>query len=335
MLFRSMVLLAEHSIALNRSTMDSGSNIDIMAQTGDVLLHRTSLNTQGDTNIVAVDGAIFNAFSELLSLGDITQQANDITVSNTSFNNTGSDADLGATSLLVKNNLISKNATFNTGDLNLFAEEGNVTINRSKLNAKGDMTLSAGNSVLLNSSSLNARTNTAKDEVANNTLSAPLQKGALEETHPTTSGNLIILADTGDIINTTGSLTAQNSGYMKAGKDIVNRSTQTVHNKKASTNSNVITDTGHVSANYDDDYVSGYDITTTTVTDTKIEGQYVTTKVATIDTGEGGLTQIAGGNILNEGGAVKTAGDLYQQADGSIKNTTLVKRYTKIGRAHV
>jgi len=325
----SMVLLAEHSIALNRSTMNSGSNIDIMAQTGDVLLHRTRLNTQGDTNIVAVDGAIFNALSELLSLGDITQQANDITVSNTSFNNTGSDADLGATSLLAKNNLISKNATFNTGDLNLFAEEGNVTINRSKLNAKGDMTLSAGDNVLLNSSSLNARTNTAKDEVTNNTLSAPLQEGALEKTQPTTSGNIIILADTGDIINTTGSLSAQNSGYMKAGGNIINRSTQTVHNKKTSTNRKVITDIDHVSANYDDDYVSGYDITTTTVTDTKIEGQYVTSKVATINTGKGGLTQIAGGNILNEGGTVKTAGDLYQQAEGSIKNTTLIKRFTE------
>lgn len=58
-----------------------------------------------------------------------------------------------------------------------------------------------------------------------------------------------------------------------------------------------------------------------------VQRDRVQAEVAEIEAGEGGLVQIAGNDIENRGAALRSAGDLVQQAEGDIVNETLAQRY--------
>ncbi|MGB5396197.1 MAG: hypothetical protein WBN96_03540, partial [Gammaproteobacteria bacterium] len=245
----------------------------------------------------------------------IVQQANDIRLKRSTYTSGGE------TSLIAGNSINVNTVKLDAADnLNMFATTGDISVTSSLLTALGDMTLSAGNSVVLTDSKLNARKNTANDAQRY----TGLDTGELVQT----GGNLILVAQAGDIVNNAGDLSAEHSGYMKAGGNIINSSEQAVVSgpvryKSSSENYSV-----EINEELADDYYR-HTVERTRVTNTTTEGQHVQTDAASITTGDGGLVQIAGGNINNAGGIVASAGDIYQQAVGSISNTAIAKQYIK------
>ncbi|VAW81121.1 hypothetical protein MNBD_GAMMA15-1374, partial [hydrothermal vent metagenome] len=346
-------LLAQGNILMQSETGLDLGYADIVAGqvadqiTGQAADQATDQATNGNIVLLAQDGYINSQNTTLSASNDLYLSADkDINIRNSQLNSNsftaqGADVNLNTSTvtardsanLLAKNNLSSTDSTFNTGDLNLFADEGDVNVTRSELSAKGDMTLSAGNSVLLTDSNLNVKTNTEKDKIVNENLAAsiPAEEGSAEEPPQTiTSGNLVILADKGDIINTTGTLNAQNSGFMKAGGNIINKAKINVVKDETRYTSNTESAIEHgIEQDYDYGSFDRYKITKTTTVNTKTETQSVDFKNATMTTGEGGLTQIAGGDIINDGGLVTSKGNFYQEAEGSIKNNALTKNFVR------
>ena len=135
----------------------------------------------------------------------------------------------------------------------------------------------------------------------------------------TNPGSLTLIADKGNINNRAGNLQG-NSIYMQAGKSIITRSLQTTY-------TNTQTIQNRRSRNYNDD--DNYSRRNRAPTSRTIRSQRVETDVAKVTAGEGGLVQIAGADIKNLGGIVKSGADILLQAEGSIVNRSLAKQYVQ------
>lgn len=137
------------------------------------------------------------------------------------------------------------------------------------------------------------------------------------------AGSVMLIADKGSI-NNLGSVLESDSIYMQAGKDITNKSLQTVQNNRTRVN-------GKWSERrwgyYSDDDTQTYSQTTT-------RSQNVITDVAEIKAGDGGLVQIAGNDINNLGGIISSEGNIVQQATGNITNKSLATRYLENQTTH-
>ena len=160
---------------------------------------------------------------------------------------------------------------------------------------------------------------------------AILQGGApaTDEASGAITGDVSLIAEAGDIINTASRVIATNSGFMQAGGHIINRSVQTVVDNGEITRRFTNTDTQRIE---DDDPDAGWndytDVQTTTTTTVVSSSQRVETDLAEVTAGAGGLTQIAGGDISNTGN-IRSDGDIYQQAEGSINNDIIMTGYTR------
>ena len=131
-----------------------------------------------------------------------------------------------------------------------------------------------------------------------------------DDTENTAPGSLTLIADTGSI-NNLASYIASDSIVMQAKKDITTKSLQQI-------SSNTIVNGRWTNVGYDDD---------PTYSQTVVRTQTVTTDVAEINAGKGGLVQVAGNDINNLGGLMASDGDIIQQAAGNINNKSLALRY--------
>ncbi|MEW5992824.1 MAG: hemagglutinin repeat-containing protein [Candidatus Zixiibacteriota bacterium] len=131
-------------------------------------------------------------------------------------------------------------------------------------------------------------------------------------------GSLTLISDQGSIIQTAGNLGGE-SILMQAANDVVTQSIIQVRNHRS-------------------DYETprpqllwlGFDGETThEYRSRSVRSQTVSIDSATLDAGEGGIIQIAGGDIENSGTSLRSAGSILQQADGNIANRSIAQRYLK------
>ena len=294
------ILLMAESGSINSKARQFNGQQSVFMQAGKDINNQNTLITAGAGGLAQIaDGNITNRNNRLESGGDILQQAGGtLTLDKVMFNSAED------TLLIAKNNINANNSQFNAGNISWLSESGSINSNNDQLRSQGNITLQADNNINLRSADFLA------------------QKTAEEDT-----GSLNLIATKGNIVNDAGSLRAENSIFMQAGNDIINRSRQTVVNNKTAQNSQQyqVTVKNHNQNPYqryysgNRSYTGKRDITT--------RSQRVVTEEAIIQAGDGGVTQIAGNDIQNLGATIRSQGDIYQKAEGSILNKTLTKNY--------
>ncbi|MCW8901489.1 MAG: hemagglutinin repeat-containing protein [Gammaproteobacteria bacterium] len=269
--------------------------------------YRSAKVAAGDSVLVKLSGNYVQKGGQVLAANQVVVQAKKIDISN------NRKASL---------NVIESFNHTKGKDQKLWQSLLSLGLTRADNMLANSVTLKAQDDIILTRATLRtgARTQTEDDEGKHHDKNSrhPHHEGKDDDDHyeNTNKGDLTLIADNGSIANYGGYLESE-AIYLQAGKDITNKSILEVKNNKTRVNGGW---SGRRWSYYDDDDTRTYSQTVT-------KSQYVTTEVAEINAGEGGLVQIAGNDINNLGGIISSDANIVQQAKGNITNKSLATRY--------
>ncbi len=266
--------------------------------------YRSAQVVAGNSVSVKLSGNYVQKGTQVLAKNQVAISAKTINISNTrkakfntieSFNTAGKEQKLW-TSLL--------SMGLNRAD--------NMLANRVSLKAKNDITLTRASvrAAALKQTGDDDKAHDNKHENKNQRHPEHEIKHDEDDENKNTAGNLSLMADNGSI-NNLASYLESDSIVMQAKKDINTKSLQHI-------SSNTIVSSRWNRGWYDDD---------PSYSQTVVRTQTVSTDVAQINAGQGGLIQVAGNDINNLGGLIASKGDIIQQATGNINNKSLAIRY--------